>query len=312
MPETPLKRKTTKRGRPIDSSPINSQKRHKDTSDLEDKPEETFCAICHEIILEGEEGQDAVFCEGKCEAWIHRKCSGLTSEAFERICESEDKYLCPFCMLFMQNCELTELRKLIKSLGDKIEKLLVNPPASDNVSKVNDSVCTPLLAKSSTSSHSNHPPADITATVTQLMNEEKEKEKRKLNVIIHNLPECNDPDPSNRKNHDISKVSSIIDKHLSVPTNITQAIRIGKKREKPRLLKITLNSAQQKAAVLRNCTKLRSSNIPEDVRKIYVTPDLTPKEQELNKCLRSQLSEKNKDGKQFRIKNGKIVRRSGT
>ena len=62
---------------------------------------------------------------------------------------------------------------------------------------------------------------------------------------MHNSPECDDADPSNRKTHDISKkVSSIIDKHLSVPTTITQAIRIGKKREKPRLLKVTLISTQ--------------------------------------------------------------------
>jgi len=145
------------------------------------------------------------------------------------------------------------------------------------------------------------------------MNEEKEKEKRKLNVIVHNLSECDDSDPLNRKNHDFSKTSSIIDKYLSVPTTITQPIRIGKKREKPRLLKITLNSSQEKAAVLRNCTKLRRSDIPKDIRRIYITLDLTPpKEQELNKNLRSQLAEKNKDGKQFRIRNGKIVRRSET
>ena len=148
---------------------------------------------------------------------------------------------------------------------------------------------------------------DIAATVTSLINEERQKEKRKLNVIVHNLPECDDPDPSNRKSHGISKTSSIVDKYLSVPTTITQAIRISKKGEKPRLLKITFNSSQEKAAVLRSCTKLRKSDVPEDVRRIYITPDLTPKELELNKTLRFQLAEKNKNDNQYRIKNGKIV-----
>ena len=61
--------------------------------------------------------------------------------------------------------------------------------------------------------------------------------------------------------------------------------------------------------LLRNCTKLRDKNNPEEVKKIYVTPDLTPKEQKQSKALRSQLAEMNKDGKKFWIKNGKTVQR---
>ena len=53
-----------------------------------------------------------------------------------------------------------------------------------------------------------------------------------MNVIVHNLPECDDSDPSNRKSHDISKISSIVDKYLSVPTTVTQAIRIGKREKR--------------------------------------------------------------------------------
>jgi len=41
-------------------------------------------------------------------------------------------------------------------------------------------------------------------------------------------------------------------------------------------------------------------------------PDLTPKELALNKALRSELAEKNKDGKKYQIKNGKLVQRLET
>ena len=74
----------------------------------------------------------------------------------------------------------------------------------------------------------------------------KEREKQKLNVIIHNLPKCDDPNPSNRRSYDISQTTFIIDKYMNTSTTITKAIRIGKKREKPRLLKVTLNSSQEK------------------------------------------------------------------
>lgn len=296
------KNRLPKRGRPLDSSPLNkTEKKHKDTEI------ETYCTICQDIILEGEEGQDAVFCEGQCQSWIHRKCSGLTSQIFEKICESDDKYMCPYCVLSIQNCELKELRNIVKSLSEKLDKLTGNPPPAN----ASNTVQPPSILESNTDIVMNDTPNEITATVTSLINEEREKEKRKLNVIVHNLPECDDSDPSNRKSHDISKTSSIVDKYLSVSTTITQAIRIGKKREKARLLKITFSSVQEKAAVLRSCTKLRKSNVPEDIRKIYITPDLTPKEQELNKSLRNQLTEKNKNGNHYQIKNGKIVRRQG-
>ena len=52
-----------------------------------------------------------------------------------------------------------------------------------------------------------------------------------------------------------------------------------------------------------------SKNNPEEVTKIYVTPDLAPKEQKQSKALRIQLAEMNKDGKKFWIKNRKIVQR---
>jgi len=84
---------------------------------------------------------------------------------------------------------------------------------------------------------------------------------------------------------------------LGVKATITNAIRIGKKQDssgsRPRLVKVTVASDHEKALLLRNCTKLRDKNNPEEVKKIYVTPDLTPKEQKQGKALRSQLAEMN-------------------
>jgi len=38
--------------------------------------------------------------------------------------------------------------------------------------------------------------ADIAATVTSVIKEEREKDKQKLNIIVHNLNESEDEDPS--------------------------------------------------------------------------------------------------------------------
>ena len=60
-------------------------------------------------------------------------------------------------------------------------------------------------------------------------------------------------------------------------------LRIGKKRDdpnKPRLLKITVSSLDDKVAVLRNKLRLRNQDNTEYIRKVFITPDLIPTEKE--------------------------------
>ena len=61
--------------------------------------------------------------------------------------------------------------------------------------------------------------------------------------------------------------------------------------------------------MLRNKLRLRNQDNPEIIRKVFITPDLTPLEQKRNKELRSQLAEMNKVANMYRIKNGEIVRK---
>jgi len=94
-----------------------------------------------------------------------------------------------------------------------------------------------------------------------------------------------------------------------VSVSVTKAFCIGKRGAKPRLLKIAVSSLDDKILVLRNKMKLRNSGNPEDVCKVFVTPDLTPAEQKKSKALKAQLVVMNKGGNNYRIKNGEIVRR---
>ena len=59
---------------------------------------------------------------------------------------------------------------------------------------------------------------------------------------------------------------------------------------------------------MQNSTKLRNKNKLENIRKIYVTPDLTPREQQQNKVLKAELAEKNKDGNKYCIKMARLCR----
>ena len=127
------------------------------------------------------------------------------------------------------------------------------------------------------SSNSSNSTSEVIATYLE---EEKERSKRRLNVIVHDTEESSADNGQVRKEHDVNTTMSIFDKYMG-----------------------------DKALLLRNCTKLRKKDNPEDIRKVYVTPDLTPQEQKHSKALRSQLAEMNKEEKKYWIKNRKIVLR---
>jgi len=105
-----------------------------------------------------------------------------------------------------------------------------------------------------------------------------------LNLIVHQLAEYKQEEPQSRKAEDISK---LIQKYLVVTSTVTNAIRLGSKGAKPRLLKISVSSKHEKKFNLKLCNK----EYPNDIQKIYITPDLTPKEQKENKALRNKLFE---------------------
>ena len=55
-----------------------------------------------------------------------------------------------------------------------------------------------------------------------LVNEEKEKEKRQLNLIMYNIKESNDADSFKRKEEDVSAAATILRDYLNVPLSVNE------------------------------------------------------------------------------------------
>ena len=136
---------------------------------------------------------------------------------------------------------------------------------------------------------SHEPPTAITNTIVNTLNEEKERERRRLNLIIHNAPESAAQDAESRKTEDIECATDIFNVFLGANATVTKAIRIGKKPDKnsnkSRLMKVIVNTLEAKTFILRNCTKLRNADESTYYNKIYITSDLTPSEQVANRQL---------------------------
>ena len=82
----------------------------------------------------------------------------------------------------------------------------------------------------------------IVSMTASILSEDKEKEKRKLNLIIHNVSESTHTEAQDRKQDDIQRVTSLLAEYVGVTTTVSNAICLGKKSENPeksRLIKIT-------------------------------------------------------------------------
>ena len=87
--------------------------------------------------------------------------------------------------------------------------------------------------------------------------------------------------------------------------SITNTFCLGKKSDKPSLLKIILSDMQEKMAILKNKSKLRSSQNPQHIHDVFVMPNFTPLEQKKNKELCEQLADTNKSENVYVIKTGR-------
>lgn len=85
------------------------------------------CPTCEEQIVEASEvsdGQDAIECEGLCRSWLHRKCAGLSEEAFITATNSSSPFKCPQCRLMSQEEEINELKLSVDQLKSSMSALV--------------------------------------------------------------------------------------------------------------------------------------------------------------------------------------------
>lgn len=318
-----------KKGNKLPVEPYSTRKEGDNgvTDDLGDSDERMICEKCTNCV------DNLIQCE-RCNHWYCSKCTGLPSSVMDIIfmykqlhwfCEACDKMAMDTILEATSNTSnggsavhKDVVKDIVAQVGNAIKE--VNETIKITLAETLQGTVSCGLGDGANMEVDNNPNANFSYSkttsevITSFLDEEKERSKRRLNVILHNIEESSEDNGQARMEQDKNTAMSVFDKYMGVKPGIVKAYRIGKKRDpgpnvRPRLLKLILSSDHDKALLLRNCTKLRNEDNPEDIRRVYVTPDLTPREQQKNKALRAQLAEKNKEGKSYWIKNGKIVRR---
>ena len=102
---------------------------------LQNSPGEnsTICLVCLDRIIDATDdtdGQEAIFCEGTCNSWIHLQCAGLSQTLFKILQESEVPFYCPHCRLITQDKQLQEFKTMVENLLKEV--VLLNAAVSEN------------------------------------------------------------------------------------------------------------------------------------------------------------------------------------
>ena len=149
----------------------------------------------------------------------------------------------------------------------------------------------------------------VSLSVQEAVKEGNEKETKKNNLILFNLPEFvgNEED-----NDDILKVKEVLGFVKGIPIvdilDSSTVTRLGWKKEeageKPRAIRITFGHSGRKMDILRNAWKLANH---DDFKKLGLSPDLTKKERTAEIELRAEMLRRRALGEQIKISRGKIV-----
>ena len=152
-----------------------------------------------------------------------------------------------------------------------------------------------------------------TVSVTKIVDEYRDIERRKWNVIVFNVPEPKSVDISQRKTEDIEFFNSLVEDICIAPVDIADVARLGAKvSSKSRPLRVQFNNLSHRRSVLSNAKKLRDSS-SRLFKEIFINPDLSWKERQAQKDLRSELARRKEAGESgIYIRRGRIVKQNKT
>lgn len=79
------------------------------------------CVICLQPVVDGKD--EAVFCEGKCQRWLHRRCASIGQDLLASLSASDEPFLCLICSYSSLQQKVTDLSDEVTRLKATLEDL---------------------------------------------------------------------------------------------------------------------------------------------------------------------------------------------
>ena len=141
--------------------------------------------------------------------------------------------------------------------------------------------------------------------------EVKDRDSRKECVIVSGVPESDSDDHETKVKHDLQEMKKICVNGLDIKVSIDKITRMKPKNgSAPRPMKVRFKDEKTKWLVIKNAKNLAQV---EEMKKIFIKPDMTAAEREEDWRLRQELkkkrqeSEEKQDGAKWIIRRNKVI-----
>lgn len=243
-----------------------------------------LCPVCDEYIVDttdGKPGQDSIFCDGTCQAWLHRKCAGLSKSTFSELSKSIKPYQCSHCKLNVLESEVSSLKDLVKNLSSHLSMV------TDELTSLKEQVkCKPSQIEEQQVQPSSQPQSAGSRTGRQNKLEMERRSPptdRKMNLVLFGINECDEGTRRHmRVRKDFERAGSVLSQIEPAVTEVSirECYRLGKfKVGSTRPLLLKLNRLVDVTSILNGRHKLSASP------NVRIKPDLTPNERKVEQLL---------------------------
>ena len=305
------------------------------------------CKSCSKECLDpaffNSDEDDSINCD-ICKQWFHKNCTNTTSSEWEALKGSNENitFQCDDCVqnkgqnsnqlqmfqqilrenndVLLKRLESLEVN-ILQKVDEKIEKRMEEFEVK-NEKLMDDKIKAHLASEEQNKKDQQSIEHSIQVQVNQKIDELKEREERKNNLMIFNMKESTKNEFKEELKEDLLSVIQII-KHTNPELNdsITNQLsennikRLGKKKPttsddvstKPRPIKLTLPDEASKFKILKNSYKLKSF---QDNNKVGLKLDLTKQQQCEERELRQELLKRREQNEDVMIFRGQVIKRS--
>lgn len=241
--------------------------------------DENSCSVCETKLADDDA---AIQCE-VCEFWYCVNCSGMSRNFYEELGNSD---LRENFMWYCNGCKkaipgVRQVLKMVSSIKESYDEM------NNRLDRLESKI-----TEADTELSQDH-------RIDQALYDFKEREMRKNNLIIYNLPESNAANGEDRKVEESEKVEKICES-LEMPSTQENVVRLGERKTgdgaRPRPLKVTFLDENSKKKFLKSSSLLKNTN---EFKKISVTPDYTFRQRKINNQMKAEVAKRRQTDPSF-------------
>ncbi len=240
------------------------------------------CKQCSKIFIN--EGDKLVECE-RCEGWECQSCSKMSDLEYQALSQSGSRmhWFCQSCneeaISAVKTSQLIETKcrqyvremkeELLEHIEEKIDKELDSTRLE--LQQVKEEICGVKHQIANQDMQAARIIEEKMADTAQMnVSEIQERNARRNNLVIFNIPESNKVEPDDVKREDSKQVEDILQR-IDAPCDFNVLMRVGKKGDAPRPVKIRIKEEADRTNILKSAKKLKGS-------VIFINKDMTPLE----------------------------------